>query len=103
MQADTILEELADNGEELDIALSSRIPVEWPETGRISMHSVGLQYSPDGPWVLRNIDLDVRSGEKIGFVGRTGLTSPHWFSSCHLARLAGHLAERASNQLMSCK
>jgi ATP-binding cassette, subfamily B, bacterial HlyB/CyaB len=43
-----------------------------PVQGRIVFDSVVFRYRPDGPEVLRGIDLDVPAGEVIGIVGRSG-------------------------------
>ncbi|HOI42665.1 MAG TPA: ABC transporter ATP-binding protein, partial [Elusimicrobiales bacterium] len=38
----------------------------------IRFEGVGFRYSPDGPWVLRGIDLEIRKGSRVGLVGTTG-------------------------------
>lgn len=40
--------------------------------GRITLDNVVFRYRPDGPEVLKGIDLDIRPGEVIGIVGRSG-------------------------------
>ncbi|KAK1142036.1 ATP-binding cassette transporter yor1 [Aspergillus melleus] len=47
-------------------------PSTWPATGSITMTNVSLRYRSDLPQALRNVNLNVRGGEKIGIVGRTG-------------------------------
>ena len=44
----------------------------FPFDSEIALHNVGFRYSPDGAEVLRNVDLVIAKGEKIGFIGRTG-------------------------------
>ena len=44
----------------------------WPSQGAISFNEVELRYRPNMDLVLRKLSFDVRSGEKIGIVGRTG-------------------------------
>ncbi|XP_063924523.1 probable multidrug resistance-associated protein lethal(2)03659 [Zophobas morio] len=44
----------------------------WPVEGKILFQSVSMRYSPEKPFVLRNIDVEFQAGEKIGIVGRTG-------------------------------
>ena len=43
----------------------------WPSAGVIDFENVSMRYR-DGPLVLKNINLTVQGGEKIGVVGRTG-------------------------------
>ncbi|GAA4351458.1 type I secretion system permease/ATPase [Variovorax defluvii] len=43
-----------------------------PLAGRITLEGVAFRYRPDGPEVLKGIDLDIRPGEVIGIVGRSG-------------------------------
>ncbi|XP_063924548.1 probable multidrug resistance-associated protein lethal(2)03659 [Zophobas morio] len=47
-------------------------PSAWPAEGKILFQSVFIRYSPEKPFVLRNISVDFQAGEKIGIVGRTG-------------------------------
>lgn len=44
----------------------------WPSRGQISFTDVGLRYRPDLPLVLEGFTFDVRAGEKVGILGRTG-------------------------------
>ncbi|CAK4619836.1 unnamed protein product [Aphanomyces euteiches] len=44
----------------------------WPQDGSIQFHNVSFRYKPTDPLVLKNITFQVRSGEKVGIVGRTG-------------------------------
>jgi len=43
-----------------------------PLVGKIEFDDVVFRYRPDGPEVLRGIDLDIAPGEVIGIVGRSG-------------------------------
>nr|XP_015838864.1 PREDICTED: multidrug resistance-associated protein 4-like isoform X2 [Tribolium castaneum] len=47
-------------------------PGVWPEKGNIQFNSVSMRYSSNAPLVLKNINLHVEGGSKIGIVGRTG-------------------------------
>ncbi|KAJ3652715.1 hypothetical protein Zmor_018655 [Zophobas morio] len=47
-------------------------PTTWPANGKILFQSVSMRYSPEKPFILRNIDVEFQAGEKIGIVGRTG-------------------------------
>jgi ATP-binding cassette subfamily C (CFTR/MRP) protein 4 len=44
----------------------------WPQEGNIDFKYVTMQYSPEKPMVLNQICFTVKSGEKVGIVGRTG-------------------------------
>nr|GAT42790.1 ABC protein [Mycena chlorophos] len=45
---------------------------EWPVAGSIQFKDVSMAYRPGLPNVLHGISLDIKAGEKIGVVGRTG-------------------------------
>ncbi|KAF7377873.1 ATP-binding cassette transporter [Mycena sanguinolenta] len=47
-------------------------PAYWPASGNLSVDNLSAQYSPDGPVVLRDIKFNIKSGERVGIVGRTG-------------------------------
>jgi ATP-binding cassette subfamily B protein len=38
----------------------------------ITLKDLGFRYSPQGPWVLRHLDLEIPKGSRVGFVGVTG-------------------------------
>ncbi|KPM08018.1 ABC transporter sub-family C-like protein 7 [Sarcoptes scabiei] len=44
----------------------------WPSKGRIEFSNYATRYRPGLDLVLKGIDFSIRSGEKIGIVGRTG-------------------------------
>ena len=44
----------------------------WPHAGRIRIQNLRMRYRPELPLALRGIDLDIRAGEKVGVVGRSG-------------------------------
>ncbi|XP_006459320.1 hypothetical protein AGABI2DRAFT_66472, partial [Agaricus bisporus var. bisporus H97] len=44
----------------------------WPAGGRVELKNIFLNYRPGLPAVLKGISMDVRAGEKIGIIGRTG-------------------------------
>lgn len=44
----------------------------WPETGEITFQNVSMRYRTNLPFVLNNLSLHVKSGERLGIVGRTG-------------------------------
>ncbi|KZT67088.1 P-loop containing nucleoside triphosphate hydrolase protein [Daedalea quercina L-15889] len=47
-------------------------PAYWPASGDLRVERLSARYSPDGPRVLHEISFEVKSGERIGIVGRTG-------------------------------
>lgn len=47
------------------------IPFDWPNEGRITYNEVTLSYV-NGTDVLHNISFDIKAGERVGIVGRTG-------------------------------
>ncbi|GAV52773.1 hypothetical protein ZYGR_0AI00550 [Zygosaccharomyces rouxii] len=47
-------------------------PENWPEKGEIKFENVSFAYRPSLPPVLKNFDLNIGSGEKVGICGRTG-------------------------------
>lgn len=44
----------------------------WPDRGGIEFKNYSSRYRPELPLVLKNISLDIKPGEKVGIVGRTG-------------------------------
>jgi ABC-type multidrug transport system fused ATPase/permease subunit len=38
----------------------------------IRLDSISFRYNKDTPWVLKNLNLEINKGERIGFVGKTG-------------------------------
>ena len=47
-------------------------PAAWPSEGGISFTNVELRYRPDLPLVLKGLTFEVKPGEKVGIIGRTG-------------------------------
>ncbi|KAF0714950.1 hypothetical protein As57867_003617, partial [Aphanomyces stellatus] len=48
------------------------VPGSWPHNGAIKFDNVSFRYKPNDPLVLKEVSFEVKSGEKIGIVGRTG-------------------------------
>jgi len=44
----------------------------WPETGNITFSDVTMRYRPGLPLVLKGLTVDIKGGERVGIVGRTG-------------------------------
>jgi len=38
----------------------------------ITLKDLGFRYTPQGPWVLRNLNLQIPKGSRVGFMGATG-------------------------------
>ncbi|KAI8300472.1 Metal resistance protein YCF1 [Colletotrichum sp. SAR11_240] len=55
-----------------EIIKSNRPPVAWPSKGSLEFKNYSTRYREGLDNVLKNINLDIKSHEKIGVVGRTG-------------------------------
>ncbi|KAJ3163358.1 Multidrug resistance-associated protein 1 [Geranomyces variabilis] len=49
----------------------SKVSYDWPTAGAISFEDVSIAYGNSAP-VIKNLTLEIRAGEHIGLVGRTG-------------------------------
>ncbi|KAF7340454.1 Multidrug resistance-associated ABC transporter protein [Mycena venus] len=47
-------------------------PAYWPASGDLRVEKLSARYSEDGPKVLQDISFHIKSGERVGIVGRTG-------------------------------
>uniref|UniRef100_A0A8C0HFM2 Multidrug resistance-associated protein 1 n=1 Tax=Chelonoidis abingdonii TaxID=106734 RepID=A0A8C0HFM2_CHEAB len=47
-------------------------PNSWPHEGQVEFRGYGLRYREDLDLVLKNINVTIKGGEKVGIVGRTG-------------------------------
>ncbi|KAF7368478.1 Multidrug resistance-associated ABC transporter protein [Mycena venus] len=47
-------------------------PAYWPGSGDLRVERLSARYSEEGPKVLDDISFHVKSGERVGIVGRTG-------------------------------
>ncbi|KAI0753304.1 P-loop containing nucleoside triphosphate hydrolase protein [Daedaleopsis nitida] len=47
-------------------------PAYWPASGGLRVEKLSARYSADGSEVLHDLSFEVKSGERIGIVGRTG-------------------------------
>ncbi|KAG9114446.1 hypothetical protein FRC07_007648, partial [Ceratobasidium sp. 392] len=47
-------------------------PAYWPSSGNISVQNLVARYSFDGPAVLHGLTFEIKNGERVGVVGRTG-------------------------------
>ena len=44
----------------------------WPSNGKVSFENFSIKYRDDCDLALKNINLEINPGEKIGIIGRTG-------------------------------
>lgn len=51
---------------------STAPPADWPRYGSITLRNIELRYRPELPPVLHDVSLEIKGGEKVGVVGRTG-------------------------------
>jgi len=58
--------------EELKEAPAEPVDKSWPKRGEIEIKDFSVRYRPGLPLVLKNLNLTIHHGEKIGVVGRTG-------------------------------
>ncbi|KAJ7645869.1 hypothetical protein B0H17DRAFT_1186847 [Mycena rosella] len=47
-------------------------PAYWPASGSLDVANLSAKYSPEGDNVLHDISFNIKSGERVGVVGRTG-------------------------------
>ena len=52
--------------------IKASAPESWPRSGRVEFRNVTVRYDPDGPDILKNINLTFNAGERTAIVGRTG-------------------------------
>ncbi|CAK4105348.1 unnamed protein product, partial [Aphanomyces euteiches] len=52
--------------------ISGAVSKEWPANGDIEFTNMGFRYKENDPLVLKDVNVHIQSGEKIGIVGRTG-------------------------------
>lgn len=56
---------------------SSRPPAYWPSSNSQSLLTVedlDVKYAPDLPAVLRGVSFNLKGGERVGLLGRTGMS-----------------------------
>ncbi len=55
-----------------DLLTRIRPPIPTSKQGQLALKDLWFRYSPELPWVLKGISLEIQFGEKIGIIGRTG-------------------------------
>lgn len=43
-----------------------------PFCSHIGLNNISFQYASKSPWILRNLDLNIAKGSRVGFIGKTG-------------------------------
>ena len=51
---------------------TKKVDAAWPQQGKIAFKDVEMRYRPNTDVVLRKLDFEIASGQKVGVVGRTG-------------------------------
>ncbi|KAI9661444.1 MAG: hypothetical protein M1829_006275 [Trizodia sp. TS-e1964] len=72
VSVERVLEYAALPSEAPEIIHRHRPNVSWPSHGAVAFNNYSTRYRPGLDLVLRNINLSIKSHEKIGIVGRTG-------------------------------
>ena len=89
----TLMEVTAEAGyknlDNLEVALRNNERIEgskeknWPKKAKIVIKNLSIKYRPSLPYVIRKLALRVRSGSKVGIVGRTGAGKTTLISSLY--------------------
>uniref|UniRef100_A0A663N540 Multidrug resistance-associated protein 1 n=1 Tax=Athene cunicularia TaxID=194338 RepID=A0A663N540_ATHCN len=67
------VKEYAEMEKEAEWSIEQTAPAStWPKEGKVEFRGYGLRYREDLDLVLKNINVTINGGEKIGIVGRTG-------------------------------
>lgn len=75
-----------------DTPSDQKLAKTWPQSGTIHFNKFSMRYTPTTPPVLKELDLDIEAGEKVGIVGRTGAGKSSLISSLfHLSILDGEI------------
>jgi ABC-type multidrug transport system fused ATPase/permease subunit len=45
---------------------------EWPSRGDITLNNLKMRYRPDNPLVIKGLNVEIKGGQRVGVVGRTG-------------------------------
>ncbi|KAH7041035.1 P-loop containing nucleoside triphosphate hydrolase protein [Microdochium trichocladiopsis] len=72
VSVERVLEYAALPSEAEEIIPGRRPPVAWPANGSVEFKNYSTRYRAGLDLVLKNINLDIKSHEKVGVVGRTG-------------------------------
>lgn len=72
ISAERVLEYTQLQSEAPDVVASPRLTPSWPSKGSVAFVNYSARYRPDLDLVLRDINLHIKPGERVGVVGRTG-------------------------------
>ncbi|XP_011877734.1 PREDICTED: multidrug resistance-associated protein 4-like [Vollenhovia emeryi] len=84
-------------------ALPCNAPKDWPDQGCITFKEVNMRYAAEDALVLRDLNIIIHPGEKVGIVGRTGAGKSSLISALfRLAKVEGTiLIDNADTGLMA--
>ena len=84
VSVERVLEYASLPSEAPDVIFKNRPNIGWPANGAVHFDNYSTRYREGLNLVLKNITLDIKSHEKIGVVGRTGVylrvVQRHWLS-----------------------
>ncbi|ETV63576.1 hypothetical protein H257_19497, partial [Aphanomyces astaci] len=66
------LAEYANIEPEAPRVISGAVAKDWPTTGDVAFTNMSFRYKENDPMVLKDVNVHIQSGEKVGIVGRTG-------------------------------
>ncbi|CAG9840924.1 unnamed protein product [Diabrotica balteata] len=85
------VQEYADLPKEKD-EIKKEPPPNWPSLGHMKFENMSLRYSEDSPYVLKNLNFEIKPKQKIGIVGRTGAGKSSLIQAVfRLAQNDGHI------------
>ncbi|ETV83054.1 hypothetical protein H257_04797 [Aphanomyces astaci] len=64
--------EYANIAPEAPRVISGAVAHDWPTNGDIAFTNMSFRYKENDPLVLKDVNVHIQSGEKVGIVGRTG-------------------------------
>lgn len=65
------------------IGQSAELDPAWPRSGSLEFRNVSLRYADHLPMVLKNVSFKIKSGSRVGLIGRTGSGKTTIFQSVY--------------------